>query len=470
MRLEIDSLPNEVDLVQRKIMKLEIEKQALKKEKEKPALGRLKKIEDELDSLKKDLESKKKQWESEKSIIIKIKQAKEKTEELKNEAFSAEKVGDLGKVAEIKYGKLRDLELELRKYNDGLQKLQNNSGMLRQEAGDEDIARIISDWTGIPLTKLMEVDSEKLVKMQERLKLKVIGQDEAIEAISSCVRRSRSGLGDEKRPMGSFIFLGPTGVGKTKLAKTLAWFLFDDEEAVVRIDMSEYMEKFSVSRLIGAPPGYVGYEEGGQLTEKIRRRPYAVILLDEIEKAHPDVFNILLQILDEGRLTDGQGRTVNFKNTMIIMTSNIGAEIIQRAGSIGFKVDKEGPGYKELKEKLLEEVRKTFRPEFLNRVDDIIVFNPLNKEDIYRILDSELEPLIAKLNQQGISLEVSKKARDFLVEKGFDLNFGARPLKRTIQKYLQNPLALKLLDGSLKEGDKLTADLDADRSAILLTK
>ncbi|MCK9604583.1 MAG: ATP-dependent chaperone ClpB [Candidatus Omnitrophica bacterium] len=470
LRLEIDSMPHEVDSVQRKIMQLEIEKQALKKEKDKPAEARLKKIEDELEKLKKDLESKKKQWESEKSIIVKIKEAKEKIEEFKQEAAGAEKVGKLDKVAEIKYGKLRDIDGELKKYNDELNKIQKDSGMLRQEVGDEDIAEVISEWTGIPLTKLMEADTEKLVKMEERLKSKVIGQDEAVEVISSCVRRSRSGLGDEKKPMGSFIFLGPTGVGKTKLAKTLAWFLFDDEEAVVRIDMSEYMEKFSVSRLIGAPPGYVGYEEGGQLTEKIRRRPYAVILLDEIEKAHPDVFNILLQILDDGRLTDGQGRTVNFKNTVIIMTSNIGAEIVQKAGSIGFKVNKEDSNYTQMKDKLLEEVKRTFRPEFLNRIDDIIIFNPLTKDDIHHILDAELEPLIRRLSQQGIRLEVTRKAKEYLVEKGFDVNFGARPLKRAIQKYLQDLLSLKLLDGSFKEGDKITADFDANKAAILLTK
>jgi ATP-dependent Clp protease ATP-binding subunit ClpB len=315
--------------------------------------------------------------------------------------------------------------------------------MLRQEVGDEDIAEVISEWTGIPLTKLMEADSQKLVKMEERLKEKVAGQDEAIEVISSCVRRSRSGLADEKKPIGSFIFLGPTGVGKTKLAKALAWFLFDDEDALVRIDMSEYMEKFSVSRLTGAPPGYVGYEEGGQLTERVRRRPYAVILLDEIEKAHPDVFNLLLQILDEGRLTDGQGRTVNFKNTVIIMTSNIGAELIQ-----------------DVKERLFEEVRKTFRPEFLNRVDDIIVFKPLLQEDLKSIVDIELAPTVKKLAQMGIGLEITPKAKNYLAQKGFDLYFGARPLKRVIQKELQDLLTSKLLDGSLKEKDKVVVDLD----------
>jgi ATP-dependent Clp protease ATP-binding subunit ClpB len=461
LRLEIDSMPQEVDAVQRKIIQLEIERQALKKEKDKPAQERLKKIEEELDSSKKELEGKKKQWEKEKAVIVKIQEAKEKIEELKNEATSAEKVGDLDRVAEIKYGRLRDSEQQLQKHNVEFDKLQKDSGMLRQEVSDEDIAEVISEWTGIPLAKLMEADTQKLVEMEERLKAKVIGQDEAIEAISSCVRRSRSGLGDEKRPMGSFIFLGPTGVGKTKLAKTLAWFLFDDEEAVIRVDMSEYMEKFSVSRLVGAPPGYVGYEEGGQLTERVRRRPYSVILLDEIEKAHQDVFNLLLQVLDDGRLTDGQGRTVNFRNTVVIMTSNIGAEIIQRHGSIGFKANKEDAGYNEMKVQLLEEVRRTFRPEFLNRIDDIIIFNPLRKDEIQRILEIELEPLVRRLAQQGIQIEVSKKAKDYLTEKGFDLNFGARPLKRTIQKYIQDPLSLKLLEGFLKAKDKIIVDVDA---------
>jgi len=307
--------------------------------------------------------------------------------------------------------------------------------------------------------------------MEERLKSKVVGQDKAIEVIASCIRRYRSGLGDEKRPMGSFIFMGPTGVGKTKLAKTLAWFLFDDEDALLRLDMSEYMEKFSVSRLIGAPPGYVGFEEGGQLTEKVRRRPYSVILLDEIEKAHPDVFNILLQILDEGRLTDGQGRTVNFKNTVIIMTSNIGQEIIQRRVSeIGFKAHKKEPAFDSIKEKLLDEVKKTFRPEFINRIDDIIVFDPLTKEDIAGIIDIELEPLYKRLLEKGITLTLTRKAKDFFIEKGYDVDFGARPLKRTLQKYLQDPMSLKILEGAFKQPDKLIADLNEDKQAIEFKK
>ncbi|MDD5596175.1 MAG: AAA family ATPase, partial [Candidatus Omnitrophica bacterium] len=467
LRIEIDSMPGELDTISRKIMQLEIEKQALKKEKDKPSQGRVKKIEGELEDLKKGYEEKKQQWEKEKSVIIKLKEAKEKLEELKTLASAAEKNGNLDQAAEIKYGRLVEAQNSINGLNEELVKLQKNSPMLRQEIGEEDIARAVAEWTGIPLTKLMEADTEKLVKMEERLKLRVVGQDEAIGAISNCVRRSRSGLSDENRPMGSFIFLGPTGVGKTKLAKALAWFLFDDENALVRIDMSEYMEKFSVSRLIGAPPGYVGYEEGGQLTEKIRRRPYSVILLDEIEKAHPDVFNLLLQILDDGRLTDGQGRTVNFKNSVIIMTSNIGAELIQQQGSIGFKPPKD---QRDLKEKLLEEVKHTFRPEFLNRIDEVIIFNPLDKAQVNRILEIELEPLYKKLNEQAISLEISAKVKDFLTQKGFDLNYGARPLKRTIQKYLQDPLSLKLLAGALKPGTKLIADLNESGKVVFVDK
>lgn len=346
------------------------------------------------------------------------------------------------------------------------QREKEKSAILRQEVDDGDIAQVISQWSGIPLTRLMESEIEKLVNMERLLREKVAGQDEAIKVIANCIRRSRSGLADEKRPRGSFIFMGPTGVGKTKLAQALAWFLFDDEEALIRIDMSEYMEKFSVSRLIGAPPGYVGYEEGGQLTQRLRRRPYAVILLDEIEKAHPEVFNLLLQILDGGRLTDGQGRTVNFSNAVIIMTSNIGAELLQQQGSIGFKAPKEESALKDIGDKLLEEVKKVFRPEFLNRIDDIVIFNPLTKDDMKKIVDIELGPLSARLAQQGIRIEITQKVKDYLIDKGFDSNFGARPLKRAIQKYIQDPFSLKLLDGSLKEGSRVMIDLDTDKKIV----
>jgi len=461
LRIEIDSMPQEVDAVGRKIMQLEIEKQALKKEKDASSRERLEKLDAQLEELKSDLEGKKKQWEAEKRVIQSIQQIKEKIQQAKNDAAAAEKVGNLDKVAEIRYGLLIGLEKEIKKRNQELESLQKQGLMLKEEVGDEDIARVVGEWTGIPLTNLMEADTEKLVKMEERLKGRVIGQDRAIEEISACVRRARSGLGDEKRPLGSFIFLGPTGVGKTKLAKTLAWFLFDDEDALVRIDMSEYMEKFSVARLIGAPPGYVGYEEGGQLSEKVRRRPYSVILLDEIEKAHPDVFNVLLQILDDGRLTDGQGRTVNFKNTLIIMTSNIGQEILQSST---------GKPDQALKERLLAEVKRTFRPEFINRLDDIIIFNPLEKSEIARILELEIAPLKEKLAARKITLEITQKAKDFLLEKGFDAHYGARPLKRTVQHFLQDPLAIMLLEGRVAQGDKLKADYTSGSGAISLTK
>lgn len=468
LRIEIDSMPHEIDMIQRKMLQLEIERQALKKEKDKTSLEKLAKLEHELESLKKDLEIKKRQWEKEKEEIIKIKELKEKIQEAKNEALSAEKQGNLDKVAEIRYGRLPELEKELAKCNEARSRIHKQSLMLKEEVDDEDIAKIVAEWTGIPLTKLMEADSEKLIKMEERLQAKVIGQEEAIRAIASCVRRARSGLADERRPLGSFIFMGPTGVGKTKLAKSLAWFLFDDEDALVRIDMSEYMEKFSVSRLIGAPPGYVGYEEGGQLTEKIRRRPYSVVLLDEIEKAHPEVFNILLQILDDGRLTDGQGRTVNFRNTLIIMTSNIGQEIIQKQAILGFKAGKENLEYQQLHQRLMDELKRNFRPEFLNRIDEVIIFNPLTKKDMEQILEVELEPIILKLKQRGINIKITKKAKDYIITQGFDPNLGARPLKRTLQKLIQDPLALKLLSGELKEGQEVMIDLSENGELVIL--
>ncbi len=473
LRIEIDSMPQEIDSVERRVMQLEIERQALKKEKDKAAVEKLKSLEQEIEALKKDLGAKKKDWTEQKELIIKARQIKEAIQSARNEGQAAEKEGNLDLAAEIRYGKLPGLEKELKKYNDLLAQPKSGELLLKEEVDDEDIARVVAEWTGIPLTKLMESETRKLVHMEDVLRSRVIGQDEAVEAIASCIRRSRSGLGDEARPMGSFIFMGPTGVGKTKLAKALAWFLFDDENALVRIDMSEYMEKFSVSRLIGAPPGYVGYEEGGQLTEKVRRRPYAVILLDEIEKAHPEVFNVLLQILDDGRVTDGQGRTVNFKNTVIIMTSNIGQEIIQSHGSIGFrKRDEEDFGFREIKGRLMEELRKTFRPEFLNRIDEVLIFNPLSREDINRILDLELAPLADRLKARGIELEITPKAKEFLLEQGFDSHFGARPLKRIIHKQVQDALAVKLLDGSLKDGDRVKFDVNgaAKLTATVLTK
>ncbi len=433
LRIEIDSMPTEIDELERKIMQLEIEKQALSKEKDPSSKERLKKIDEELGVLRSKSEEMKKRWKSEKEIIDRIRKVKENIEKTKLDEERYEKMGRLEKVAEIRYGTLKNLEKELEKENKALQELQKKGKMLKEEVDEEDIAEVVSKWTGIPVSKLMEGEVEKLVHMETRLKERVVGQDEAVTLISNAVRRSRAGLSDLKRPIGSFLFLGPTGVGKTYLAKTLAWFLFDDENAMVRIDMTEYMEKHTVSRLIGAPPGYVGFEEGGQLTEKIRRRPYAVILLDEIEKAHHDVLNVLLQIMDDGRLTDGQGRIVNFKNTVIIMTSNAPKE----------------------------DMRKIFRPEFLNRIDEIISFNPLTPKDIGKIVDLELSSLEKKIkNARNITLKIEPAVKEKLAKEGYDAEFGARPLRRLIQREIQDKLALELLKGAFKENQTVSVALD----------
>lgn len=432
LRIEIDSLPTEIDEIERKIMQLEIEKQALRKEKDASSRERLERLEKDLAEFKERSNEMKKQWTKEKEAIDKIRKIKKDIEEARLEESRYEKEARLDKVAEIRYGVLRDLEKELDSQAKALQVIQKKQKMLNEEVSEEDIAEIVSKWTGIPVAKLMEGEIEKLVHMEDRLGERVIGQDEAIALISNAVRRSRSGLSDANRPIGSFMFLGPTGVGKTYLAKTLAWFLFDDENAMMRIDMSEYMEKHSVSRLIGAPPGYVGYEEGGQLTEKIRRRPYAIILFDEIEKAHPDVFSILLQIMEDGRLTDGQGRIVNFKNTVVIMTSNIPSR----------------------------DIKAYFRPEFINRLDEIIVFNSLTQKDIEKIVDIQLKELAEKLAAKNIILEADKKAKEKLAKEGYDADFGARPLRRLIQREIQDKLALKLLEAKYKEGDKIVIRVD----------
>jgi len=453
LRIEIDSMPTEIDAIERKIIQLEIQKEALKKEKDKSVKDKLEKIDEELHNLREESDKMQIQWRNEKEKIVKISEIKKKMEETKIEAEKAEKRGDLGKTAELTYGILNQLKKDLEKHNTELNEIQKNNKMLKQEVDEEDIAKVVSQWTGIPVSRMLEGEREKLLKMENRLKLRVIGQDEALVKISNAIRRARAGIQDPNRPIGTFIFMGPTGVGKTETAKALAEFLFDDENAMVRIDMSEFMEKHSMARLIGAPPGYVGYEEGGYLTEAIRRRPYAVILFDEIEKAHPEVFNILLQIMDDGRLTDGHGRTVDFKNSIIIMTSNIGSQYI---------LESRGKGTEETKELILKTLSSYFRPEFLNRVDDIIIFNFLKKDQIKQIVDIQLRKLNKILSDKKIKLKLTNKAKEFLSEKGFDPDYGARPLKRAIQTYIQNPLSLKLLEGDFIEGDVLEVDYNND--------
>ncbi len=457
LRIEIDSMPVEIDEVERRITQLEIERQALSKETDRASHERLEALNTELSELREKSSRMKLQWQQEREIIGSIQTIKGKIESVKSEEQNAERRGDLGKAAELRYGTLVQLEKELSQQNARLTKLQSTKKFLKEEVDEEDIAEVVAKWTGIPVSKMLEGEIQKLVHMESRLRERVLGQDAALEAVSNAIRRARAGLQDTRRPMGSFIFLGPTGVGKTELARVLAEFLFDDERAMVRIDMSEYMEKHSVARLIGAPPGYVGYEEGGYLTEAVRRRPYAVILFDEIEKAHPDVFNILLQILDDGRLTDGKGRTVNFKNTVIIMTSNLGSHTISESSG---DLDAATP-------QLMEALRSTFRPEFLNRIDDIIVFHRLSKDLIKDIVQLQLKQLQKILDQKQLVLEVAPKAVEELAREGYDPVYGARPLKRLIQKKIQDRLALMLLDGKVLPGD--TIHLDFDKRAGELT-
>ena len=449
LRIEIDSMPTEIDEVERRIKQLEIEREALKKEKDKASKERLDKLVNELANLQEQNKALKARWQTEKEAISRIRTLKEKIEQSRVEAEKAEREGNLQRAAELRYGVLRGLEKELESENSGLIELQRDSMMLKEEVDEEDIAEVVSKWTGIPVSRLMEGEVEKLIHMEERLRKRVVGQDEALESVSNAIRRARAGLQDPNRPIGSFIFLGPTGVGKTELARALSEFMFDDERSMIRIDMSEYMEKHTVSRLIGAPPGYVGYEEGGYLTEAVRRKPYSVILLDEIEKAHPDVFNILLQIMDDGRLTDGHGRTVDFKNTILIMTSNIGSQWI---------TDVSRSQEEEMRRRVMEALKASFKPEFLNRVDDIIIFHKLTRDDIKKIVDIQTEVLKKRLTARNISVALTEKAKEYLVKKGFDLVYGARPLKRVIQKDIQDVLALKILNGEFKEGDFITID------------
>jgi ATP-dependent Clp protease ATP-binding subunit ClpB len=456
LRTEIDSMPAELDETRRRIMQLEIEREALRKEKDKASKERLAKLEKELANLKAESDALMARWQGEKDAVQRLRVVREQVEQTKVEIAQAERQYDLNRAAELKYGKLVGLEKQLAEENERFAKLQAGPRMIKEEVDEEDIAEVVSRWTGVPVTKLLEGEMQKLLHLEDELHKRVIGQDEAVTAVAEAVMRARSGLNDPDRPVGSFIFLGPTGVGKTELARALAAFLFDDERSMIRIDMSEYQEKHTVARLVGAPPGYVGYEEGGQLTEAVRRRPYAVVLFDEIEKAHHDVFNVMLQILDDGRLTDGQGRTVDFKNTIVVMTSNVGsAQILEHRG--GF----EGADYEAMKEAVLEEMRAQFRPEFLNRVDEIIVFHALSEAHLKQIVEIQLGRVRARLADRHITLTLTDAARGELVRTGYDPRYGARPLKRAIQKKIETPLGKLLLQGAVKDGQAVTVDAGA---------
>ncbi len=457
LRMQIDSLPTEIDEIERRIMQLEIERQALLKETDAHSKERRAQIEKELGALKEESSGMKARWQSEKDAIGKIRKLKERIEQLKGEEQRYERAGELARVAEIRYGQISAAEAELKKAQDAFSAMQKDAPMLKEEVDEEDIAKLVSKWTGIPAGRLLEGEAQKLVHMEERLQQRVVGQDEAVGRVSNAVRRSRAGLSDIKRPIGSFIFLGPTGVGKTELARALAEFLFDDEKLMIRIDMSEYMEKHSVSRLIGAPPGYVGYEEGGQLTEQVRRHPYSVVLFDEIEKAHPDVFNVLLQILEDGRLTDGKGRTVDFRNTVLVMTSNVGSTAI-------FELSAKDP--ERARKEAMEALRASFRPEFINRIDEIVIFNPLGKAQLESIVKLLLKNVEKLLEERKITLELTPAANALLLEEGYDPAYGARPLRRTIQRLIQDPLAMQILEGKVLPGDHIRVDRDGKKDAM----
>jgi len=455
LRIEIDSLPTEIDEVERKLIQLEIERQALKKEKDKPSKERLGKVEREMAELKEQSAGMKAHWQQEKEAIQKIRTVKEQIEKTRLEVEQATRRGDLAKASELQYGTLPNLEKQLAAENERLARLQSTQKMLKEEVDAEDVAEVVAKWTGIPVSRLLEGEMQKLLHVEDRLRERVVGQDEALLLVANAVRRSRAGLGDPRRPIGSFLFMGPTGVGKTELARALAEFLFNDEHALVRLDMSEYMEKHTVARLVGAPPGYVGYDEGGQLTEAVRRRPYAVLLFDEVEKAHPDVWSALLQVLDDGRLTDGKGRTVDFRNTVVIMTSNVGSELIQESS-------RRGDSDERLKDKLMDVLRHTFKPEFLNRIDETVVFHSLGKPELERIVEIQLKDLRKRLAERKLQLEVTAEAKAQLAERGYDPVFGARPLKRTIQRMIENPLAVEVLAGRFVEGDTIVVEPDGE--------
>ena len=447
LKIELDSMPTEIDVIEREVMQREMERQALKKEKDAASKDRLKKLERELAELKEKSSALKAEWQKEKAVIDEQRKIKEELDQARTELERAQRRGELGKASELQYGRIPDLDKKLREIEEKIAVTGNK--LLREEVTEEDIAEVVSSWTHIPVSRLQEGEREKLVRLEEHLHQRVIGQDPAIKAVANAIRRSRAGLQDENRPIGSFIFLGPTGVGKTELSRALAEFLFDDEQAMIRIDMSEYMEKHTVSRLIGAPPGYVGYEEGGQLSEAVRRKPYSVVLFDEIEKAHQDVFNVLLQVLDDGRITDGQGRTVDFKNTVLIMTSNIGSQFIMEESS---------PAERE--RLVMDALRQHFRPEFLNRIDDIIIFDRLTEDELKKIVEIQLKRLVRRLENQKITLELSDTAKAFVASHGYDPVYGARPLKRAIQKYILDPLSLEILEGKIREGQRVVVDTD----------
>ena len=452
LKIELDSMPVEIDRIERQVMQFEMERQALEKESDDASAARLKKVIEEMADLKEESATLMARWRNEKDVIDVVRNAQERIEDLRNEAEQAQRLGNLNRASEITYGDLPGAEKDLADAQDKLSHLQTDSRILQEEVTEEDIARVISSWTGIPVSRLQEGEREKLVKMEERIGERVVGQSNAIVAVSNAVRRARAGLQDENRPIGSFLFLGPTGVGKTELSKALAEFLFDDEQSMVRIDMSEYMEKHSVARLIGAPPGYVGYEEGGQLSEHVRRNPYSVVLFDEIEKAHPDIFNVLLQVLDDGRITDGQGRSVDFRNTVLIMTSNIGSQFI---------MDEQNAEQREAK--VTEALRGHFRPEFLNRIDETIIFDRLNRDELTEIVGLQLERVRQRLAKQGIGLALSSEAKEFIANQGYDPVYGARPLKRAIQRHLLDPLSLEVLEGRFKDGDLIRAEMHSGK-------
>jgi ATP-dependent Clp protease ATP-binding subunit ClpB len=464
LRTEIDSMPSDLDEISRRVMQLEIEREALKKETDPVSRQRLEKLETELAALRSQSDALRAQWQSEKQGVQRLRALREQIEQTRIEIEQAERQYDLNRAAELRYGKLAELERRLQSEEGALSKKQGHARLIKEEVGEEDIAEVVSRWTGVPVTKLLEAELQRLLTLEDELHRRVIGQDEAVTAVAEAVIRARSGLKDPNRPIGSFIFLGPTGVGKTELARALAEFLFDDERAMIRIDMSEYQEKHTVARLIGAPPGYVGYEEGGQLTKAVRRRPYSVILFDEIEKAHHDVFNVMLQILDDGRLTDGQGRVVDFKNTIVIMTSNIGSHrILEYRGAF------EGEAYERMKDAVLEEMRQYFRPEFLNRVDEIIVFHALSEEHLKEIVEIQLDRLRQRLAERHIKLELTDAARAHLVRAGYDPHYGARPLKRAIQREIETPLGRRILRGEVRDDQTVLVDFDPSSGELNFT-